>query len=280
MLPITLPARTHGPVSRGVVAGLRGLALASLPALLALVVYAVDPPVTPPALLRLLVVWTILPAGLASLLERVLATTVTVDASTLTIARRDVRLEAPVRAISGVVPWAVPLPEPGVWLRMRSGRRLGYGLAVDDPTTLLAALAEAGVDVPRAHPTVVWAHARAAVPPRGWPQRLAKFVVFGALPAGVLFNAHQHIAYGGTFGQWYLLGPGAWVATLAVYWGTVVAYLVLWAATWRWLGELVALAAAAAAPSHAAKVRRTVELVCGVAYWVGVPVVLALRFVP
>jgi hypothetical protein len=278
MPPISLPARAHGPVSRAVVGGLRGIAFASMPALLGLVVYATDPPITPPVLFRLLVVWTIAPATLASLIERVLTTTLTVDAATLAIARRDVRIEAPLQAIAGVVPWAVPLPEPGVWLRMRSGRRLAYGVAADDPTALLDALAGAGVDVPREHPAVVWAHARSATP--SWLHRIGKFVVFGALPAGVLFNAHQHIAYGGTFGQWYLLGPGAWFTTLAVYWATVVAYLVMWAATWRWLGELVALAAAAVAPSRAARVRRTVELVCGAAYWLGVPLLLALRFAP
>lgn len=274
---ISLPARAHGPVSRVVVGGLRAIALASLPALLALVVYATDPPVTPPILLRLLVVWTLLPAGLAALAERIVATTVTLDAATLTIARRDVRLEIPVDAIAGVVPWTVPFPEPGFWLRLRSGRRLGYGIALDDPAALLSALAAAGVDVGREHPTVVWAHARAAVPTRS---RLVKFALFGALPAGVLFNAHQHIAYGATLGEWYLLGPAAWVRTLLVYWGTVVAYCVFWAATWRWLGEATALAAAAVAPSRAARVRRAVELVCGIAYWAGVPVLLGLRFLP
>ncbi len=279
-LPIALPARAHGPVSRGVVGALRAIALASMPLQLALVLYAIDPPVTPPVLLELLVVWTLLPAGLAALVERVVSTTVTVDASTLAISRSDVRLEAPIDAIAGVVPWAIPLPEPGVWLRMRSGRRLGYGVALDDPAVLMAALAEAGVPTGGEHPTVAWAHARAARPRRRWYHRAGKFVVFGALPGGVLFNAHQHIAYGGTFGEWYLLGAASWFRTLAVYWGTVVAYLVLYAATWRWLGELTALAAAAVAPSRVARVRRAVELVCGVAYWIGVPVLLGVRFLP
>lgn len=280
-LPFALPARAHGPVSRSVVGALRLLSLASMPVFLLLVVYAIDPPVTPGVLLELLVVWTIVPAALAMLAERVVSTTVTVDPSALTISRSDVRLEAPIDAIVEVVPWTVPLPEPGLWLRMRSGRRLGYGVALDDPAPLIAALAAAGVDVGGAHPTVTWAQARAAAtPPRRWWHRAGKFVVFGALPGAVLFNAHQHIAYGGTFGEWYLLGAASWCRTLAVYWGTVVAYLVLYAATWRFAGELVALAATTAAPSQAARMRRIVERVCGVAYWVGVPVLLGIRFLP
>lgn len=274
--PISRNAHAHGRISRAVVGGLRALGLASLPALLGMVVYATDPPVTPPVLLRLLVTWTLLPLGLASLLERLLVTEVGSDGTTLVIARRDVRVEIPLHAIDGVVPWRVPLPRPGFWLRMRSGRRLGYGLAADDPSALLATV---GHTTP-AHPTIAWAQARAAVPPRRWYHRVASFGLFALLPAGVLFNAHQHIAYGGTFGQWYLLGAGAWWTTLAVYWGTMVVYLVLYAATWRWLAELAALAAAPVAPSQAARVRRTVELVCGIAYWAGVPLLLALRFLP
>ncbi len=274
--PISLRVYAHGRISRAVVGGLRALGLASLPALLALVVWSTDPPVTPPLLLRLLVTWTILPLGLAWLVERILVAAVTADDSTVVVARRDVRVEIPRHAIDGVVPWRVPLPRPGLWLRMRSGQRLGYGLAADDPTAVLATL---GRPMP-AHPTIAWAHARAALPPRRWFHRAGKFGLFGLVPAGVLFNAHQHIAYGGTFGQWYLLGAGSWFTTLAVYWGTMVVYLVLWAATWRWLAELTALAAAAVAPSRAARVRRAVERVCGVAYYAGVPVLLALRFLP
>src|SRR6185369_14533103 len=48
-----------------------------------------------------------------------------------------------------------------------------------------------------------------------------------------LFYTHQHIAYGGTFGQYYLEGPGAWLTTFAEYWSNTVILLVSYASCWR-----------------------------------------------
>ena len=47
---------------------------------------------------------------------------------------------------------------------------------------------------------------RRCSPPWRWHHLLWKFVGFALAPAAVLFNAHQHIAYGGTLGQYYLEG--------------------------------------------------------------------------
>ena len=113
-----------------------------------------------------------------------------------------------------------------------------------------------------------------------WYHLAAKFPLFALLPTAVLFNAHQHIAYGGLLGQYYLHGLRAYLLTFAVYWVTVAIYLVLYASTWRALGEAAALLAAWTAPSRAARVRRGVEVGCRVLYYGGVPVLLALRFAP
>ena len=45
----------------------------------------------------------------------------------------------------------------------------------------------------------------------------------------MLFNAHQHIAYGALLGQYYLVGPGARLTTAAIYWATPCAHLLLYA---------------------------------------------------
>src|SRR5262249_57453928 len=113
------------------------------------------------------------------------------------------------------------------------------GLELADPLPVLAALGEEA-DTP---PVVVWAHARAATAPWRWHPLLWKFVVFALAPTAVLFNAHQHIAYGGSLGQYYLEGRGPYLRTFAIYWLTVSIDLVLWAALWRAIGEGVALAA-------------------------------------
>src|SRR6184192_77960 len=177
-------------------------------------------------------------------------------------------LALPCRAIARVAPWAVPLPGPGLSVCMRSGRWLRQGLQIDDPTPLLLALAETGG----------LEAARGA--PRRWHHLLGRFAGFALLPTAVLFNAHQHIAYGGLLGEYYLLGLGSYVRTFAVHWLTLTIYLVLYASVWRGLAEGVALLAACVAPASAAGARRAVEIACQVAYYGGVPLLLLLRFLP
>src|SRR5204863_2775419 len=204
---------------------------ASLPAILALVVLATDPPVTPPMLMRAVVVLALLPGLAARLVARAFVASLSVDDDALVIRRRDLRLEVPYRAIARLAPWAVPLPGPGLSVCLRSGRRLRQGLQIDDPTPLLLALAEAGgLEAARAatrHPVLVYAHARARGAPRRWHHLLGRFPGFALLPTAVLFNAHQHIAYGGLLGEYYLLGLGSYVRTFAVHWLTLTIYLVL-----------------------------------------------------
>src|SRR6184192_3225404 len=241
---------------------------ASLPAILALVALASDPPVTPPMLVRAVVVFALLPGLAARLVARAFVASLSVDDDALVIRRRDLRLEVPYRAVARLAPWAVPLPGPGLSVCMRSGRRLRQGLQIDDPTPFLLALAETGG----------LEAARGA--PRRWHHLLGRFAGFALLPTAVLFNAHQHIAYGGLLGEYYLLGLGSYVRTFAVHWLTLTIYLVLYASVWRGLAEGVALLAACAAPANAAGARRAVEIACQVAYYGGVPLLLLLRFLP
>jgi hypothetical protein len=268
----------HSRVSRIVTAALVAASGASLPALLLFLTVGSGEPVVPATLVGLVLVWTLLPAAMAWILDEALAGEVAVRDGELLIARRDLRLDVPAQAIARLRPWAVPLPGPGLSLETRSGRR--NGLAARDPTPVLLALA---TDVPAAgdagaHPTLLWAHARATLGPTRWYHRVGKFPLFGLGPALVLFNAHQHIAYGAFFGEWLLLGPQAWTRTLLVHWITVTVYLVLWAGGWRALAEVTSLAAAHVAPSHVARVRRAVEIGCALVYYGGVPLLLLLRF--
>jgi hypothetical protein len=165
---------------------------------------------------------------------------------------------------------------------LRSGRRLAPALVTDDPLSILDALAARGVPAgdARRHPWVVWAAARRLSARRWWDHPLVKFAGFAALPAAILFRAHQYIAYGGFWGEWLLLGPAAWLGTLAAYWATTALYALLFAGLLRGAGEIVAIGAAAAAPSHAARVRQLVETACRTGYFGGIPLLLLLRFLP
>jgi len=257
------------------------LSRASLPALLVLVVLATDPPIDPPQLLQLVLGLALLPASAAWLMRRTCAARVEPRTAELVVRRSDLLVEVPYTALARVRPWALPLPAPGLSLELRSGRRLAYALETADPTPLLEALDALAPEAARPalrHPSVAYAHAAAIAPPWRWYHYLWKFVVFALAPTAVLFNAHQHIAYGGTLGEYYLLGAAAYVRTFAVYWGTLTIYLILFAGLWRCLAEVVAWLAAFAAPARAVRVRCVAERCCQVLYYAGIPALVAAQF--
>ena len=239
-------------------------------------------PVPLVVLVRALCVCALLPAVAAWLIERACAADVEVHADELVVRGRGLRMEIPRTAVAAVLPWTVPLPGAGFALRLQSGRRFSYGLQAADPTPLLSTLADsAGIDAARVaarHPTHVYAHARHSGEPWRWYHLLFKFVLFALLPTGVWFYAHQHIAYGGLFGQYYLEGLGPYLKTFAISWSLTAIYLVLYASAWRATGEGIALSVAWRAPARAATARRAVEIVCRVAYYIGVPVLVLMPF--
>jgi len=262
----TLDVRVYPPAWRLVAAVLFAFSRASLPAMLVAILVARNPPVTPPALFRSLALFAVLPGVAAWLIGRTMAARVTVGNGRMVVGGTEIRP-------SSVIPWHVPLPGPGLSLVVGAER---HGVQARDPLPVYEMLTGSRA----AHPTLVYAHARAAAGAWRWWMLVGKFVVFGLAPTAVLFNAHQHIAFGGTFGQYYLVGPTAYLTTFALYWTTVVIQLVLYASVWRGLGEGIALAAAWVAPSQAARVRHGVEIACRVLYYGGVPALLALRFAP
>jgi hypothetical protein len=229
----------------------------------------------PAGLFPTVLAFAVAPAIAAWLVERSAAARMAVHEVAVALRRADLHVELARGEITGLVPWTIPLPGPGLSIALRDGRTLSYGFEIADPAGPLTVL---GPATAMSHPVVVWAHARATQSPWRWHHLLWKFVGFALAPAIVLFNAHQHIAYGGTLGQYYFEGLGPYLRTFAVIWATTSIYLVLWAGVWRALGEGVALLAAVVAPSRAARVRRTVEIACRVLYYAGAPALLAVRF--
>lgn len=252
---------------------------ASVPLIALLVVRATDPPILPPVLVRLFLLLTVLPAAGAWLVGRLGRVHARRDGDDLVLERSDLRVAVPRAAITGVSPWTVPLPRPGLSLRLRSGRRLRWMVAADDLQPLLAGpLDSTEARAARRHPVVVWAAASARHRRRDWWRFVAKFPLFALLPAGLFFYTHQWIAYGGTLGQYYQEGLGPYLVTFATYWVTLAIYLVLYAGLWRGLAEGVCLAGAWLAPGGAGSMRRMAERVCRLAYFGGVPVLVVLRY--
>ncbi len=103
-------------------------AAATLLAIFAQLFFSEDPPDNPLRLMRAVAGFSLLPALGAACLRRFLAASVTIEGATLTVRQRQRRIEVPLESISEVEPWNLPLPGPGLCLRLRSGRRLAVGL--------------------------------------------------------------------------------------------------------------------------------------------------------
>ena len=245
------------------------LSRASLPWILWRVLTANDPPISPPMLAEMLLVVAVLPAAAAWMIGRAVAAEARVVDGEMLIEQSGRTTTVPV---ASVAPWRLPLPEPGVDLQLGDGRRLPFSVAARDPSPLAAALDARAA----AHPTLVYSASRRPAP--GWRYYVGRYVVFALAPAVVLFNAHQNIAYGGFWGEYYLMGVGAWLRTAAIYWATVGVYLLLYASLWRGLTEAASLLAAWTAPAAARAVRGAAEWVASAAFYGGVPAILALRF--
>jgi apolipoprotein N-acyltransferase len=197
------------PMWRWLVAGLQVLSAVNLPFSLVAALLMRDPPVTPGILMRSLLVFSALPALAAWATLRFLRVTMEATEEGLRLERPGMRIELPAHALRAALPWRVPLPGPGLSLRIAGGETFPHGLQsrdLDPLLDLLARLDEAATEEARRHPTLVFARARARRRPVTATRLALKFTGFAILPTAVLFNLHQHIAYGGTLGQYYLYG--------------------------------------------------------------------------
>ena len=264
---------------RLLIAALIVVGCGSLPVLLAAVWFSTDPPVEPPVLFRAFGVFSALPILAARLIRLAFAARVEREPDRIAVAGRGGRIEIPDESIRAVHAWTVPLPGVGVSIELRSGGRLAQGLMPADSRELPLLLDALDRGAPSRDPTALYASAKRAA---GRRTRLGLGMRYGVYPliaAVIFFRAHQFIAYGGTFGQYYLEGARPYLATFAEYWATIAIYLVLYAAVWRGLAEAVALFAAWIAPDRASGVRRLVEWVYSIAFYAGVPFFVALRFI-
>jgi apolipoprotein N-acyltransferase len=216
--------------------------------------------------------------------RRVYRATLTVAPSILVAEQRQSRVEIRLSEIEAIVPWLVPLPHSGLTLEMRSGKRWHGGIEMQDPAALIDAIGGIGesprlADAAR-HPCFVSSRARAGSVAASWHHLLLKFPVFALVPTIPLFRVHQIIAYGGAFGEYYLYGIRAYLTAFFLYWGTLTIYLLAFAAALRIPVEIVSIACSWANPRRAAGARQLLERAAAVVYYAGVPLAVALRFVP
>jgi apolipoprotein N-acyltransferase len=225
------------------------------------------------AQIRVFATLFLLPEALAWCVLRAFAARASLDEGALVLARGPRRLALPLAQIAAVEPWRVPIPGPGVALRLASGARWRYGIAHADPAALARALAPAAA-TPAPAP---YASARASIRRRRIDHPLAKFVLFPLALALPAFRLHEHIAYGSALGEYYAFGLGAWLTTFFLWWAAWAIGLVLCAAALRATIEGATLAAVVLRPGQAAGARRSLERLGRLAFWVGLPAWLLMR---
>jgi apolipoprotein N-acyltransferase len=227
-------------------------------------------------------VWAVLtPAVAAWAIQRAFAARARVEAGMLVVQQRHQRIEVPVDRIVTAQAWHIPLPGTGMDLVLASGARFAHGIAVADFHALLRALTEAGSRVRLASALSIrmadYATARALAM---WPRLdhpLVKFVLFPLLPALPAFRLHQHIAFGGTFGEYYTYGLAAWLTGLLVWWAAWSIGLMLFAAVLRIVVETAHLAVLLRWPARAGALRRTLAAFSRLTFYAGLPAWLAVR---
>lgn len=221
------------------------------------------------------------PEALAWMLRSAFAGRARVEAGELRISRGDVGIAVPLDSVAAVEAWRVPLPRGGVTLRLRSGRRFSPALQVADPAGLVAAMIEGGaspsISAGLAGPMGAYAAARLASPRGRLEHPAVKFVVYSLVPAVPVFRLYQFITFGGAFGEYYTFGLKAYLIAFGLWWVSYAMGLVILAAAIRAGVEAVALAGALLAPSFAPGTRRFLEGTQRLLFYVGMPLLLAIR---
>ncbi|MFP2961550.1 hypothetical protein ACLEPN_28015 [Myxococcus sp. 1LA] len=227
-----------------------------------------------------LVLRVILPLAFVSALRRSRRATVDMDTHQWTLTLRGgARMEIPFEAVAEVRPWRLPLPGPGLALRMQSGRAFSHALEVEDAVPLLSALGQHGAsNAAQSHALVRYAQARHALWRRRWYHLAVKFVLFPLVPTAILFYSYQVISFGGPLAEYKMYGLGAYLRSFGRYYAPISLCLLLYACFWRVIAEGASLLAAWLLPAWACGVRRAAEWGCGLVYYVGIPALIAARF--
>lgn len=224
------------------------------------------------------------PEAAAWAIRRAFSATLRIENGMLILEQPGRRTEINTRDISAVDPWTLPIPATGAWLKLASGRRWSQGIALTDPAALIRALVHAGgppaLSDALTRRATAYARVRAAIPRWRIDHPLIKFVLFPLVPALPAFRLHQHIAYGGTFGEYHTFGLKAYLIALGIWWASWAIGLVLFAAVLRVGIEASTIAAIASRTERAGDVRNSLEGLGRLLFYVGVPVWLLMRFWP
>ena len=282
--PVTFDVVLLPPVGRAIVAAMRVCAGAGLLWLALDMWLRIGLQVQSLSQLRLFVLAVVAPVVVAAVILHARKAQARVEGATLVLDQRTRRIEIPLASIAGLRPWRVALPGHGVDLQLTSGQRWTHGLAMSRSRALWHALTTAGAPI-RPHSRfermlAELAEARAAAAHPRFDRAFVKFVLFPLLHALVAFRLHQVIAFGGSFGEYFTFGPAAYFTGFLIWWASWSIGLMLFAAVLRIAIESVSVLALMLRPRAASDVREALEWLGRLAFYVGVPVWLAMRLLP
>jgi apolipoprotein N-acyltransferase len=203
-----------------------------------------------------------------------------IEHGVLVLASGRQHLELAIRDIVAVEPWRIPVPGPGASLRLASGLRWKYGVALEDPSALAHALQAAGgaslQEMPRSRASA-YLGSRLAIPRGRLARPLAKFVLLPLALAIPAFRLHQYIAFGSAFGEVYTFGWVAYLKGFALWWAAWAIGVVLYAALLRALIEAGTISGVLLKPAASTQIRRWLERVGLAALYLGLPTWLLFR---
>ncbi|MBB3121833.1 apolipoprotein N-acyltransferase [Pseudoduganella violacea] len=197
----------------------------------------------------------------------------------LVLSRGAQRIELALQDIAAAEVWRLPFPGPGLALRLASGRRWRYGLALAEPVAFAAAMAGAGgPPIPQKTRELQGAaQAGTGLRHRWLDHPLSKFVLLPLVLAIPAFCLHQHIAYGSALGEYYSFGLKAYLSAFALWWAAWSIGVVLSAALLRAAIEAGALLAVLLRPQQAIGARLWLERSGYVVLYLGLPAWLLIK---
>lgn len=233
--------------------------------------------------IRMFAALVLTPELAAWAIMRAFAASARIENGMFVLEQRERRIEIPVKEITALEVWKLPLPRAGVCLRLASGKRWSNAIAVPDPAALLASLVFAGGQLAYADPMSAsaanYARLRQAIPRWRIDHAFLKFVLFPLVPAVPAFRLHQHIAFGGTFGEYYTFGLKAYLIAFAIWWASWAMGMVLFAAFLRIVIETVTAFSMALGNERSIAVRQVLEHLGRAFFYLGVPAWLLIHLV-
>jgi len=277
---MVFPVQVHvlPPAARWVAGLFRGFARASLLWLGAAILFSDALRGNPLAQIRSFAGFFLAPEAAAWCVLLAYSARMSMEDGKLVLLRGKQRMELALSEIAAVELWRLPVPGPGASLRLTSGQRWPYGLALPHPIQLNQALFT-GAYPGAATLAIRYAQARLAIR-RGRLDRFwIKFLVFPSLLAVPAFRLHQNIAYGGGLGEYYTFGLKAYLTTFSLWWAAWVIGVALCAAALRAAIEAGTVLTLVLRPVHATEVRQMLESFGHALLYLGLPGWLLLQSV-